>query len=50
MDNKDKMIKDLNYIIDGLFDELSECKRGENVGVCNYEYWKEEYKQLAKRG
>ena len=46
--NKDKHIKDLNYIIDGLFEELRQCKMGDNVGVDNYDYWVNEFEQINK--
>ena len=41
--NKEKMIKDLKYIIEGLLDELKECKKGNNVSVDNLEYWINEW-------
>ena len=44
--NNDKHIKDLNYIIDGLFEELRQCKMGDNVGVDNYDYWVNEFEEL----
>ena len=44
--NKEKMIKDLKYIIEGLLDELKECKKGNNVSVDNLEYWINEWEIL----
>ena len=44
--NKDKHINDLYYIIDGLFEELRQCKMGDNVGVDNYDYWVNEFEEL----
>ncbi len=48
MNKKDKMIKDLHYIIDGLFDELLQCKMGDNADVHNYDYWVKEYENLSQ--
>ena len=46
MSKKDKQIKELNYLIEGLFEELRQCKMGDNVGVDNYDYWVREYQYL----
>ena len=46
--NKDKYIKDLKYIIEGLFEELIQCKMGDNVDVDNYDYWVNEFEKINK--
>jgi hypothetical protein len=44
---KDKKIKEQSYLIEALFEELKLCKKGDNVGVDNYDYWVREYKYLV---
>ena len=46
MSKKDKQIEEQKYLIEGLFIELLECKKGNNVGVDNYDYWVREYQYL----
>ena len=44
---KDKKIKEQGYLIEALFEELKLFKKGDNVGVDNYDYWVKEYKYLV---